>query len=59
MNGSDPVRAMRADDRHVGHANFGIGTLLDQAYAGDSSFLSWKTIANLVKQTLIDLDNDV
>ena len=57
MYGGDTVRAVRADDRQIGHANFALGALLDEAYALDAAFISGKTRSDLIEQAAIDLED--
>src|SRR5262249_19882903 len=59
VNGGDTVRAMRAYDGQVGHANFALVAFLNEAGVGDASRVPWEPCADNLEQTLIDFIDDL
>ena len=55
----DSVRAVRPDDRQVGHPNPALGAFLDKTYALNASFIAGKACSDLIKQAAIDLEDDL
>ena len=59
MDRGHPVRAVRADNGQVGHANLApAGTLLNEVDARHAAFVAWKAASNLVQQTTVDFIDD-
>ena len=59
MNSGDAIRAVRADDREVSHANLARTAFFHQADAFDAPFIARKADANLIEQPAVDLVNDL
>src|SRR5262249_36634834 len=59
MDSRHTVRAMGAGNSKVGHANFALGTLLDQTDALNPSLVSGKSASDLINQTTIDFVDDL
>src|SRR6476659_9883104 len=59
MYRGDAVGTVRADDGQVGHTDPSLRALLDEADAGDTSFVTGKAVANVVDQAPIDLEDDL
>ena len=59
MDGRHPVGAVRPDDGKVRHANPAFGTLVHEADAGDSPFITWKTPTDCIEQARVDLVDDL
>src|SRR5215813_1324499 len=59
MNRGHTVRAVRADDSQVGHANLALRLLLDQADAPDTILVVGKAGSNIIQQAAIDLKDEL
>ena len=57
--GGDSVGAVRADDGQIGHANFPLRALLDEADALDATLVAEKPVPNRVEETPIDLQDNL
>src|SRR5262249_1645907 len=59
MDSCYTIRAMRAHDGKIGHANFALGTLFYKAYALNPSFILGKASSDLVNEAVIDFVNNL
>src|SRR5262249_14745622 len=58
MNGSHAIRAVRANNCQVGHADLPLASLLYKTDSLNTSFITGEVVANFTEQTLVDLEND-
>ena len=59
MNRGDAVGAMRADDGQIRHPNLALGAFLHETYALSPSFIAGKARSHFIKQTAVDLEDDL
>jgi hypothetical protein len=58
MDCGDPIGAVRANDREIGHTDLALLALLNEAYAAHSAFVVRGMCTHLVKQAAVDLKDD-
>src|SRR4051812_35972826 len=59
MDGCDTIRAVRTDNRQIGHSNLAPGVLLHQAHSLNAPVISRKTVADLMEQPAIYFVDDL
>ena len=59
MDRGHPVRAVRAHDGEIRHADVLCGAFLDQARPRDAAFVSRKTAPHVIEQSAVDLEDDL
>jgi hypothetical protein len=59
MDRGDAVRTMRTGDRQIGHADFPLTSLLDQAHPLDPAFIARKSAPHLIDKTPVYLEDNL
>ena len=59
MDGGDAVRAVRADDREIGHPDLALGPLLDEVHALDAPLIGREAGPHLLEEPAVDLEDDL
>ncbi len=59
MNRGHSVRAVRADNGQVSHAQMLGRTFLDEAHAGNATLVTREAAPHLVKQPTVDFEDDL
>src|SRR5215475_2428221 len=52
------IRAVRANDRQVGHTDLALAAFFDQADSFDPHFVAGKALSHVIQQTPVDLIDD-